>query len=141
MGQYCYIAKLLYCYKTMEKKFLGLDDLNAYKKAIALARFVWEIVSDWDYFAKDTIGKQFVRAADSISANIAEGFGRYSKKEKIQFYRYSYASIIESIDWNQKAKDRKLITEEQFVLLQNQLQQLPKEVHHLISFTQQKLTI
>jgi len=41
-----------------------------------LADEVWAAVSSWDRFAKDTAGKQIVRAADSIGANIAEGTGR-----------------------------------------------------------------
>jgi four helix bundle protein len=40
----------------------------------------------WQNLAQETIGKQFIRAIDAISANIAEGFGRYSKKDKIRFY-------------------------------------------------------
>jgi hypothetical protein len=54
------------------------EDLEVYKLAEKLANEIWHIVRDWDYFAKDTIGKQIVRSADSISANIAEGRGRYN---------------------------------------------------------------
>ena len=70
----------------MDKKYLKLDNVSAYKIAFFLSNYVWDIVIQWDYFAKDTVGKQFVKAADSISANIAEGFGRYGKKDKIKFY-------------------------------------------------------
>lgn len=42
---------------------------------------VWKIVNAWDYFAKDTIGKQLIRSTDSIAANISEGFGRYHYKD------------------------------------------------------------
>lgn len=94
----------------MGKKYLTIDDISAYRKALALSDYVWEIVVRWNYFAKDTIGKQFVKAIDSISANIAEGFGRYFKKEKVQFYRFSFGSLSESIDWNKKSYTRKLIT-------------------------------
>ena len=76
----------------MEKKYLQLNDLDSYKIAFNLSNYIWDIVLKWDYFAKDTIGKQFARSVDSISANIAEGFGRYTKKDKINFYRYSYGS-------------------------------------------------
>lgn len=94
----------------MEKKFLKLSDIDAYREAFHLSNYIWNIVINWNYFAKDTIGKQFVRAVDSISSNIAEGFGRYTKKDKIKFYRYSFSSIKESLDWNEKAKVRKLLT-------------------------------
>ncbi|MGQ9644360.1 MAG: four helix bundle protein, partial [Ignavibacterium sp.] len=59
------------------KKFLKLNDIEAYRISFKLSNQVWDIVLKWDHFSKDTIGKQFVRAVDSISANIAEGFGIY----------------------------------------------------------------
>jgi four helix bundle protein len=65
--------------------YLKLNDLNAYKISFHLANFVWNKVFLWKNFEKDTIGKQFVRAVDSISANIAEGFGRFNKKKKFIF--------------------------------------------------------
>lgn len=98
----------------MDKKFLQLNDIDAYKIAFILSNKVWDIVISWDYFSKDTVGKQFVRAVDSISANIAEGFGRYSKKDKIKFYRISSGSIKEALDWNEKSRIRELITNEQY---------------------------
>lgn len=58
------------------KKYLELDDISAYKIAFELLNYVWDIVVKWNYFAKDTVGKQLIKAVDSISANVAEGFGR-----------------------------------------------------------------
>ena len=110
----------------MIKKYLQLNDIDAYKIAFNLSNYVWDIVIKWDYFAKDTVGKQFVKAVDSISANIAEGFGRYHKKNKIVFYRYSYGSITESLDWNQKAKIRELFNEKEYNYIFQELQKLPK---------------
>jgi len=85
-------------------KYLELNDIIAYKKSLALSNYVWEIVIKWDWFAKKTVGSQFAEAVDSISANIAEGFGRYGKKDKIKFYYYSFGSLKESLDWNEKSK-------------------------------------
>ena len=51
---------------------------------------------NWTNFQKSTVGHQLVRSADSISANIAEGFGRYHKKDKIKFYRSSMGSTTEN---------------------------------------------
>ena len=125
----------------MEKKFLQLNDVNAYKLAFHLSNYVWDIVLGWDYFARDTVGKQFVRAVDSISANIAEGFGRFTKKEKIQFYRYSYGSITESLDWNEKSQRRHLFTSQQYKHILEELKKLPRELHSLMKFTNEKLAI
>ena len=132
---HCFIVK------KMEKKYLQLNDIDAYKTAFNLSNYVWEIVIHWNYFAKNTVGEQFVRATDSISANIAEGFGRYSKKDKIKFFRYSNGSLKESFDWNQKAKVRKLLSDEEYDHIFQELNKLPKGINQLIQFTNQKLTI
>ena len=58
------------------KKYLQLNDISAYKIAFQLCNYVWDIVIKFAPFEKDTLGKQFAKAVDSISANIAEGFGR-----------------------------------------------------------------
>lgn len=125
----------------MDKKYLQLNDISAYKIAFSLSNYVWKIVLKWDYLAKDTVGKQFIRAVDSISANIAEGFGRYGKKDKIMFYRYSYGSIKEALDWNEKSKIRKMLSLEEYNHIYEELNKLPRELNSLIKYTNEKLTI
>ena len=125
----------------MEKKYLKINDIGVYKRAFKLSNYVWEIVGKWDYLAKNTVGQQFVRAIDSISANIAEGFGRFSKRDKIKFYRYSSGSIMEALDWNEKSKNRNLLSENEHDHILTELQNLPKEINRLIKFTNEKLTI
>lgn len=123
----------------MEKRYLQLNDLTSYKSAFGFSNEVWNLVIKWDYFAKDTLGKQFVNAADSISANIAEGFGRYHKRDKIKFYYYSLGSIKECTDWCNKARIRNLIPEDIYVKINEVLERLPREIHQLIKFTNEKL--
>lgn len=123
----------------MAQKFLQLKDLNSYKIAFYLSNYVWNIIIKWEYFTKTTLGKQFVESIDSISANIAEGFGRYGKKDKIKFYRYSFGSVKESLDWNEKAKTRKLLTDKQYKHIFAELEKMPKELNGLIKFTNEKL--
>ncbi|BAU54131.1 four helix bundle protein [Mucilaginibacter gotjawali] len=125
----------------MEKKFLQLNDLTSYNSGFSFANKVWDIVIKWDYFARDTIGKQFVNAADSISANIAEGFGRYHKKDKIKFYYYSLGSVKECTDWLNKAKIRNLVSEQLFAELNELMEKLPRDIHQLIKFTDDHLKI
>mgnify|MGYP001561140312 CR=1 FL=1 len=121
------------------KKYLRLNDIRAYTEAFHLTNEVWNIVQMWPYFARITIGKQFVNAVDSVSANIAEGFGRYTKKDKIHFYRYSFGSVMECLDWNEKAKRRNLLKSNEYERIHKTLQALPKEIHQLINFTNEKL--
>ena len=122
-------------------KYLKLSDLSSYKVSFFLSNFVWDVVLRWDYYSKDTVGKQSVRAVDSISANLAEGFGRYGKKDKIKFYRHSQGSLKESLNWNEKAKTRNLISEKDYRKIFTELEKLPKEINALIKFTNQNLTI
>jgi four helix bundle protein len=123
----------------MSEKFLKLNDIDAYKTAFHLSNYIWDIVIQWDSFDKRTVGEQFVTAADSMSANIAEGFGRYHKKDKIKFYRYSMGSVKECFDWNEKSKLRKLITKDHYEHIFGELQKLPEAVNRLIKFTNLKL--
>lgn len=124
-----------------EKRFLTLQDITAYQKAFKLSNLIWSVTAEWNYFEKDTVGKQFVRATDSIAANIAEGFGRFHKKDKIHFYRYSYGSTLEAIDWCNKAHMRNLMSDIHYQSIMATLQDLPKDIHHLIAYTNKKLTI
>ena len=120
-------------------KYLLLNDIDCYKRALLLSNYVWNIVLKWKWFEKRTVGAQFVESIDSIQANIAEGFGRYGKKDKIKFYNYSFGSVKESLDWNEKAKIRNLMSKEQYSYILSELQTLPKEINQLILYTNQKL--
>lgn len=119
--------------------YVKLNDVPPYKRAFHLSNYVWDIVMKWDWFAQKTIGAQFVDAADSISANLAEGFGRYHKKDKIRFYHFSRGSTKECFDWNEKAKVRKLISDQEYKHIFKELDSLPVEINTLIKFTREKL--
>ena len=78
-----------------KKRYLTLNDLSAYKISLGLSNYVWNIVEKWDFFKKKTVGGQFVRSVDSISANIAEGFGRSSSPDKANRYTIARGECTE----------------------------------------------
>jgi four helix bundle protein len=125
----------------MEKTYLTLSKIDAYLIAFNLSNYVWKIVLSWEKFAMWTVGQQYTEAIDSISANIAEGFGRYTKKDKIHFYRYSFGSMEESRDWTRKAAVRELLTKEQIEHIVGELDKLPKAINQLVQYTNDKLKI
>jgi four helix bundle protein len=123
-----------------EKKYLMLNDIEAYKIAFNLRDYVWGVVTKWDSFPKRTLGVQFAVSVDSISANIAEGFGRFTKKDKIRFYGIGCGSLFRSLDHNEKANKRKLLKRSEYEHIFRELQKLPKSIHNLINYTQKKLS-
>lgn len=54
----------------------AFEGLEVYRLSERLADRVWNVVLHWPFLAQDTVGKQLIRAADSIGANIVEGYGR-----------------------------------------------------------------
>lgn len=71
----------------------NFEKLQVYQLSEKLADRVWHIVITWDSFAKETVGKQIVRAADSIGANISEGSGRGSLPDNRRFVLMARGSL------------------------------------------------
>jgi four helix bundle protein len=95
----------------MEKT--NFENLQIYKLSEKLSDHLWKIVVRWDIFARDTVGKQLVRAGDSIGANIAEGSGRGTDPEIRRFLRVARGSLYETQHWLRRAYRRKLLTNKQ----------------------------
>ncbi|MEJ7681361.1 MAG: four helix bundle protein [Segetibacter sp.] len=83
---------------------IKLNELEVYKVALEIGEIVWAIVEKWSFFEKDTLGKQFTRAADSIAFNISEGYGRFHYAENRNFCYYSRGSAYERLQQLQKQK-------------------------------------
>lgn len=88
----------------------SLEDVRVLKVAEEVADAIYKTSSRWDEFARDVVGKQIARAADSIGANVAESFGRFHFGEKIQFLYYARGSLFETKYWLNRAMARELMT-------------------------------
>ncbi len=89
----------------------SLEEFKIYNLSLELSEEIWKTVLKWNYFDKDTIGKQLVRATDSISANLSEGLGRFHTKEFKNFCYYARGSLFETKTWLTKVKSRNLMEE------------------------------
>lgn len=100
---------------------MTLDELKVYQMAMELGERVWKDVMRWDRFPQDTIGRQLLKAADSIAANLSEGYGRYHYLENRHFSYYSRGSLFETKTWLKKAASRGLISSESFASYDNEI--------------------
>ncbi|HMG75367.1 MAG TPA: four helix bundle protein [Pyrinomonadaceae bacterium] len=89
----------------------NFEKLQVYQLSEKLADGIWKVVLDWNSFAKDTVGKQIVRSADGVGANIAEGSGRGSLVDNRRFVRMARGSLYETIHWLRRAYIRRLLSQ------------------------------
>ncbi len=102
----------------------NFEKLRVYRLSEKLADQIWDIVLGWNYFAKDTIGKQLVKSADSIGANISEGAGRGRFLDNQRFVRMARGSLNETKHWLRRAHRRMLLTKKQTAVLKPMIDDL-----------------
>ncbi len=110
----------------------SMEELRVLRMAEEIADSIWEQVAHWDGFAKDTVGKQIARAADSIGANIAEAFGRFHFGQKIEFLYYSRGSLFETKYWLNRAAQRNLFPPDTIQELNSQLTGLARQLNSYV---------
>jgi four helix bundle protein len=120
-------------FKNVEMAITKLEDFSTYQLAMAFGEKVWNVALNWTQFEKETIGKQLVKAADSVAANLSEGLGRYHFKESKNFGYYSRGSLYESKTWLTKASNRKLITQDEFAGLMNEIEVIGQKINSYIN--------
>ena len=109
------------------------EDLRVLKSAEEIADSIWNIVVQWDDFAKEVVGKQIARSADSVGANIAESFGRFNFGEKLQFLYYSRGSIFETKYWLNRTRVRGLMKSDEVQGYVNRLTDLARQLNTFAS--------
>jgi four helix bundle protein len=112
---------------------MKLEDLQVYQISMKLADEVHDLVIEWDNFHKFSTGTQLVDAADSVSANISEGYGRFHFKDHKNFLYFSRGSLSETKTWLTKASNRKLINEEKFADLIDRYNSLGVKLNNYIN--------
>ncbi|MHC0066884.1 four helix bundle protein [Nostoc sp. UIC 10890] len=109
------------------------QELQVYQLSEQLADDIWKIVEGWNFFAKDTIGKQIVRSADSIGANIAEGLRRGSFQENRRFIKIARGSLNETQHWLRRAYTRNLLTTEQINAIKTIINELAPKLNSYLN--------
>lgn len=108
---------------------MKLEDLKLYQECLDFEQKIWDIVSPWEGFNKDTVGKPFLQSADAISGNIASGYGRYNFKDKKHYCYISRGYLLKTKGWLIKSKERELIGEEQA----EELLEFVEKIHRMLN--------
>src|SRR6266700_2891702 len=107
----------------------NFETLRVYQLSEQLADTIWEIVLEWKVFARDTIGKQLVKAADSIGANIAEGTGRGTYVDNRRFVKIARGSLNETKHWLRRAFKRRLLSDSEVNRLKRIMDELAPKLN------------
>lgn len=111
----------------MEKT--NFEKLEIYQLSELLSDSVWEIVLRWNKLAQDPVGKQLIRAYDSIGANIAEGSGRGSDQDYRRFLRIARGSLNETRHWLRRAFKRNLLSQSEIDQLTPTIEKLTPKLN------------
>jgi four helix bundle protein len=109
------------------------EDLRVLKSAEEIADSVWKVIVQWEEFAKEVVGKQMARSADSVGANIAESYGRFNFGEKLQFLYYSRGSIFETKYWLNRTRVGGLMGSKEVDEYVNRLTELARQLNTFAS--------
>lgn len=123
----------------MEQRQFSFETLEVYQKSRTLVSEVYRVQRDFPQEERYALGDQVRRAATSITANLAEGSGRQSVKEKIHFVEISYGSLMEVFCELQTAVDLGYITETKLNELRTQFIDIAKMLSGLRSSLSSRL--
>ena len=119
---------------TVTMKIEKFENIEAWKKARALATAVYKATKG-PLFSKDYgLRDQVQRAAVSIMANIAEGFDANSDDEFVRFLRYALRSASEAQSHLYVAADQGYISGEDFTQLYDQATEAKKLISGFIRY-------
>ena len=113
-------------------KIKTFKDLNTWKEGHKLVLLVYRVTKTFPKEEKYGLTDQMRRCAVSITSNVAEGFSRQGKKEKIQFYYTAKGSLTELLNQLIISRDVNYISDDQFRALENQLDTVGKLLTGLI---------
>lgn len=116
------------------KDHLPIEQMDVYRQATTLADELWDQVFRWPSFARDTIGKQLARAADSIGANLVEADGRYGEADALHFLVIARGSARETRFWLQRAASRRIIDQESASRMDEAIDHVCRSINRLITY-------
>jgi len=126
----------------MEQKVKSYEELEAYKNCRVFRIFVFEnIISILLNQKEFSLADQLKRASRSITANIAEGYGRFHYKDNSKFCIIARGSLNESLEHGITANDESLISKDLLIQLHQLFESAIKPLNGYISYLQRQANI
>jgi len=117
---------------------LLLEELEVYQIALEISDLAWEIYNELPREHRFGQGGQFLEAADSIGANIAEGFGRYHYRDSLKFYYNSRGSLLEIKHWTTLLNRRSLMKPDYYKRLKELIEKEHFKLNSFINSTKSR---
>ena len=115
----------------IEKKF-GFENLEVYQKAVKYSNDVEKMILKFPKYEYKNLIDQYRRATTSVTHNIAEGYGKFHKKEKIRFYNHARSSIFECVSALNNSLERRYIDEFTYMKLYDESHSIAQMLSKLI---------
>lgn len=114
--------------------FKSFEDLDVWKLSRDFRNEIFELVKQFPNEEKFRLTDQIIRSSRSITANIAEGHGRFHYQENIQFCRQARGSLTETKDHLICAADCKYITEQNLITFTQMYEVILQKMNGYISY-------
>lgn len=115
------------------QKINSFEQLTTWQDSLNISVDIYRITENLPPHEQFGITNQIRRAATSVSANIAEGFGRAGKKEKLQFYSIAYGSLLEVKSFLYLCQKLKYCQDKDVELLVTKITTLQKRINTMLS--------
>ena len=125
----------------MENKIKSYQDLIVWQKSVLLVTDIYALTKTFPQDERFGITSQLNRAAVSVPTNIAEGWGRETSKNYLQFLRISRGSVMEVQTLLIISKNLNYISEEKFEVLRNKTEEVGKILQGLIKSINEKISL
>jgi four helix bundle protein len=114
-------------------------DLEVWKKSRELKKKISILVKTFPSEEKYRLTDQIIRSSRSVTANISEGYGKYTYKETKQFYIHSRGSLNETLNHLIDAFDEEYITKEQLLNFKNDIEECTRLLNGYITYLKKKM--
>lgn len=115
-------------------EYRGFKELESYIKARELRNEISSLVKSFPVSEQYQITKQIIRSSRSITANIAEGYGRYTYSDTRNFFIITRGSAIETMEHLTTAFDENYITKETLDIFEDKCEVVIKLINGYINY-------